>query len=301
MIKTNILLICLGLLCIEAYTQTEKPSDGTNQKFTKEFYFNQEPPGVIPELFAPGLICFPNRNEVFASYSATGNDFYFQVNDSIFYMDYKNNKWNQPKFASFLGDSGIGKYIRITADGKTFIFNRGGDIYANKLKGGIWSEPVKLSGNINSQGYECVASIAADQSVYFASHREGTKGQCDIFYSAYKNGEYQPPVAIDIFNSPRSECNILTSPENDFLIFTCYGKEDGFGSTDMYVSFQVSEGNWSEPKNMGETFNTKYADSPFSFTPDGKYFLFGRNNVIDSLDNMDIFWVDTKIFENYKE
>jgi len=63
----------------------------------------------------------------------------------------------------------------------------------------------------------------------------------------------------------------------------------------MYLSHSLGDGKWSAPVNLGEKINTRDADSPYSFSPDGKYFFFGRNNKADSIDNLDIFWVDSKI------
>ncbi|MBN1820327.1 MAG: PD40 domain-containing protein [Prolixibacteraceae bacterium] len=284
--------ILLAIFSCKSKNQTSDLEKSSKNKFSETLYFNQEPPGLTPEVFATGLVSIPGRNENFAAFSPNGGSFYFVANDTIFYMNYKDGEWTKPDVAEFLGDNGTGKYLRVSPDGNSIIFNKNGDLYVNKKDGDHWSEPVKFSNNINSEEYECVACITADQSVFYASHREGTKGQCDIFYSKFADGEYQSPVAIETFNTFRSECNILVSPQNDFLIFTCFENEDSFGSTDMYISCQLEDGNWSEPANLGEVLNTKYADSPFSFTPDGKYFLFGRNNVIDSTDNMDIFWVD---------
>ena len=295
--KNKYLIVFVCLLCIYSCSQKKNSSEIKKQTFTKEYYFNQESPGLTPKIFAPEIVSLPGRNENFAAFSPDGDSFYFVANDSIFYMNYKNKKWTKPAIATFIGDNGTGKYLRISPDGNTIIFNKDGDIYANKKEGDIWSEPIKYSNNINSEEYECVACMTDNQSIYYASHREGTKGQCDIFYSEFKNGEYQSPTTVEPFNTFRSECNILVSPQNDFLIFTCFENEDSYGSTDMYISYSLEEGGWSNPVNLGEPLNTEYADSPYSFSPDGKYFLFSRNNPIDSMDNMDIFWVDTRIFD----
>ena len=129
-------------------------------------------------------------------------------------MNFHEGKWDPPQRATFIGNNGLGKCPRISMD-NNIIYNYKGDLYECKYENHKWTGPIKFPDQINSDKFECVGSMASDESMYYASHREGTKGRCDIFYSKYLNGSYETPVNIDVFNSDRSECNILISPKND--------------------------------------------------------------------------------------
>ena len=246
--KNKFLIVFVCLLCIYSCSQKKNSSEIKEQTFLKEYYFNQKPPGLTPVVFAPGKISLPGRVESFAAYSPSGDRFYYQAGDTVLYMDFKNNEWSQPAIATFIGKNGICKYLRISSDGNTIIYNSGGDLYATKRLDDTWSEPIKFPDQVNSDRYECVACLTDDQSIYYASQRDGTKGQCDIFYSKYVDGEYQSPVPVEAFNTFRSECNVLISPNNNFIIFTCFENEDSYGSSDMYISYSLDEGNCRSQK-----------------------------------------------------
>ena len=77
-------------------------------------------------------------------------------------------------------------------------------------------------------------------------------------------------------------------------------KEPGksLGVSDFYISYQNSNGEWSELKNMGQPINSEYEENCPTLTPDGKYFMFNRRDVITGKGN--IFWVDAKIIGELK-
>jgi len=51
---------------------------------------------------------------------------------------------------------------------------------------------------------------------------------------------------------------------------------------------------------MGDKVNSDKWDAFASVTPDGKYILFNRNIGSDKYENIDIYWVDTKIIETLR-
>ena len=72
----------------------------------------------------------------------------------------------------------------------------------------------------------------------------------------------------------------------------CSIRRDGLGQGDLYISFKDKQGNWSDAINMGESINTdKHELCPF-VSANGKYLFY--------TSNQNIYWVSTKILENYK-
>ena len=67
-------------------------------------YLGQTPPGMIPEIFAPGIVSTGMRE--FASVFSPDGDLFFFSNSSapfatILFMKQINNKWTSPQVAYF--------------------------------------------------------------------------------------------------------------------------------------------------------------------------------------------------------
>jgi outer membrane protein OmpA-like peptidoglycan-associated protein len=50
-----------------------------------------------------------------------------------------------------------------------------------------------------------------------------------------------------------------------------------YGAEDLYVIFQLPDGRWSEPRNLGFSINTKLQEVSPAFSEDGKYLYFSSN------------------------
>jgi hypothetical protein len=70
-------------------------------------------------------------------------------------------------------------------------------------------------------------------------------------------------------------------------------KEDGFGSWDLYASFKDASGNWGELVNLGEPVNTPGSEGNATFSPDGRFLFYTKDE--------DIFWVSSKIIDELRE
>ncbi len=67
-------------------------------------YLGQEPPGMSPEVFAPGLISLPGERELNAVYSPNGRIFMFTRSvDGVFKMFFSYQRddgtWQEPRMA----------------------------------------------------------------------------------------------------------------------------------------------------------------------------------------------------------
>ena len=75
--------------------------------------------------------------------------------------------------------------------------------------------------------------------------------------------------------------------------------KDGYGGSDLYISFRQKDGSWGPAINMGDKVNSDNWDAYASVTPDGKYILFNRG-IDEDNENVDIYWVDAKIIETLR-
>ncbi|MGE3468256.1 MAG: hypothetical protein AB7J13_15160, partial [Pyrinomonadaceae bacterium] len=89
------------------------------------------------------------------------------------------------------------------------------------------------------------------------------------------------------------------APDESYLIFDSK-REDGFGDSDIFISYRQQNGEWGAPINLGSKINTEAWEASASVTPDGKYLFFNRNMGSDKYENVDIFWVSTEVLENLR-
>lgn len=273
-------------------------------------YLGQKPPGMTPEVFAPGTIS-TDAAEGCLSFSKDGRLLLFvrgrSEQDGIFIMEQVNEVWSKPKLAPF----SAGKYdwdFMLAPDSRTVFVSscrplrdstspeQNYRIWVSELTNGNWSKSQLLPFPINSGEHDSYPSVSEDGTLYFFSNRKGGSGKGDIYRSRKINETY--PVVENLgvpINSKYHEVDPFIAPDESYLIF-CSEKPGGFGKADFYVSFQKESGSWTEPVNMGEKINTPYSEYIPYVSPDGKYFFFTTNKP----GNRDIYWVDAKIIEEFK-
>ena len=238
---------------------------------------------IEPEIFEPGIIN-TGMNERDAAFTPDGNRIYFTIWSGSFgtivFSDKINGKWNKPKVAKFSGlYSDLEPFI--THDGKRlfFVSNRGNvenkdyDIWFMKLTDSGWSSAERLPDFINTKGNEFYPSVAKNGDLYFTAKLEESYGDEDIYCSKLLNGEYQNPENLGkSINTKLGEFNSLIAPDESYIIFSSYGRDDDKGGGDLYISFK--KGNvWQNAINMKEINSTSLDYCP-ALSPDGKTFYF---------------------------
>ena len=144
-------------------------------------------------------------------------------------------------------------------------------------------KPVNLGDSINTRYDEYINAITPDEErLYFTRKNPRNEETLDHtqefeedFYVSRRldKGWHNavnlgPPV-----NTHGNEGALNISPDGKFLFFAACGREDGFGSCDIYWSRREGDG-WSVPQNMGEAVNSPQWDSQPSFSSDGKTLYF---------------------------
>ncbi len=271
-------------------------------------YLGQKPPGLTPQVFAPGIVS-TDKSELNSVFSPDGREFYFSRSrgpgtSAIQLVTYEDGVWSPSRQVSFAtGQTDVNPSL--TTDGNTLFFGslrddtRGPkDIYVVKrLENGEWGIPKNLGAPINSEGNDNCPSVASDGTLYFHSDGLGGFGKQDIFKSEWIDGAYTEPENIGSpINTEDGEFDAFIARDEKYIIFGSDRNEGGFGKTDLYISVRLDDGSWSEAKSLGGVINSaEYELCPY-VTDDGKYFFFTsyRNG------QGDIFWVDAKILEEYK-
>lgn len=255
--------------------------------------------------------------------SATGSEVYFSLQgyqgelSSIVVVNSANEKNTKPQVASFSGQyHDLEPFL--SPDGLRLYFSsdRPLDNSAKELKDydiwyverktlkDEWSKPVNVGSPINTKDNEFYPSVTLSNNLYFTSDAAISKGKDDIFVSQFKNGKYEIPVSLsDSINSIGYEFNAFVSPDESFIVYTCYNREGGLGSGDMYISFKNKDGHWLHSQNMGKAINSNVMDyCPFVDVKTGMlYFTSKRNSVKKQLDkklSIEELLQEMSIYEN---
>ncbi|WP_373492612.1 hypothetical protein [Aquiflexum sp.] len=280
------------LLLFQCSPKTEKPPT-----FTLDFMDSDE-----ATVFGEGIISTRNFERDFAL-SPNGDELFYTIQHprtgfSIIIQSSKSgDEWTGPEVASF-SDSYSDLEPAFSPDGKKLFFSSNRpktdgaeitdmDIWYVEKETGTWGNPINVGSPVNSDKNEFFPSIAKNGNLYFTASREGGVGREDIFLCRFENGRYLEPVALDTaINSPMDEFNAFVDPDEEFLIFSAWGRKVDRGRGDLYISFKDSTDNWLPAKNLGDKINSKSLDyCPFvSF--DGKYLFFTSDRM------------DTELFKN---
>lgn len=276
-------------------------------------YLSQKPPGLTPEIFAPGTVS-TEGSELNAVISPDGNEFYFcrygpSSPTRIMIIKRENGRWSKPRVAPFSGTAFSDVDPSISTDGNTMFFgstrpngkpdSKGCDIWTVKRSSPAdqWSDPVILQGPVNTPENENYAFTSGQGTLFFQSNGHGGLGGLDIFKSEFKNGKFQKPENLgNAVNSEYNDYDAFIAPDESYIIFSSKDRPEGRGSGDLYISFKKRNGDWSNAKNMGGGVNSGVMDLCPVVTPDGKYLFFTSRRT----GNGDIYWVSSKIIENFR-
>ncbi|MCP4724956.1 MAG: hypothetical protein GY863_07970 [bacterium] len=273
-------------------------------------YLGQKPPGMIPEVFAPGIISTDGFNGS-SGFSMNADMFVFRLiedpSKEIFVTYMIDGKWTQPVQASWDSKYREGDFA-IAPDGRTLYFTSKrplkGDteefekvnIWKTVITGTGWSEPEIAVDQINLKYLEAYPTITRDGIMYFFSRRPGGIGKADIYLSESDNGKYTDAVNLGkSINTEYEEWDPFIAPDESYIIFSST-KPESIGRDDMYISFKLDTGSWTTAIHMGDKLNsTKSQNRPY-VTPDGKYLFFTS----DRTGNREVYWVDAKIIDTFK-
>ena len=189
---------------------------------------------------------FPNVRDV--AISPEGNTICFSAQSvmgntsAIITVSKHDNVWNTPKVASFSG-----QYFDIepffSSDGLSLYFASNRPLDSNNIETkdfdiwyvkrtsihDKWSQPINIGAPINTKYDEFYPSLSLNNNLYFTCDNPTLNRKDDIYISEFKDGKYTTPKALsDAINSDGYEFNAFIASDESFLIYTCYGRKDGF-------------------------------------------------------------------------
>ncbi len=295
--KKYYILILISTVFLSACNDKKKVKHGVNATIAS--YFDQKPPGLIAEIFAPGIISLNERYEHSVSFSPKLDEIYFtgskkDSSASVYYTKLKNKKWSKPEKANFTKGrkkEEMESFMNLSGDKIYFtaydsIFGDEKIWYVDRLKDS-WSEAKKLDSPINDDMVFYSNQAKNGDLYYFNISKRKT------YYAPIKNGEFPNTKEINIRG-----VHAFISPDGDYLVINSRNQKNEQRKSDIYVYFKKEDQTWSEPINLGEGVNSNFAETCPSITPDGKYLFFGRYEEKGGESN--IYWVSTKVIQRLK-
>ncbi len=171
-----------------------------------------------------------------------------------------------------------------TPDGKTVYFEKwdmtdmdvkNAAIYTSTLGGdGNWTEPVKVVGDINVDGYASVQPMLTLDGKYllYASNKPGGEGGLDLWYASLEGDKLGKSTNFGkTINTAANEKSPFYFEPSKQLVFANEGRV-GMGGYDLFTAKGTIGGTWSDPQNMGYPVNSQKNEEYF-FNDDDKFLL----------------------------
>lgn len=295
--KTTKLLILTLAISLNAVFAQEKTGDDPGFPPLEDRYFGEKPPGLIPVAFAPDIVS-PEGLFEGGNFSPDMKNFYFSRKNgkyekrTFFVIRYENNKWGNESETDI-------KWPNYSRDGNIMYK---GNKYRERTDTG-WSE-LKSMGPPFTDMHIMGISVSDKGTFFFDQWAEkDTIGA--ISYSRLINGKYEPRQKLGKeINTGTWIAHPKIAPDESYLIWDVK-REDGYGGSDIYISFRQKDGSWLPAMNMGAQINTAYHESGAGLTPDGKYLFFSRGEWEVREDGTTnwvgkSYWVDAQVIENLR-
>ena len=253
-------------------------------------WLGQEPPGLTPKPFAPGIVSTEHW-EYGGAFTPDLKEFYLLRSggkyESATFVVYKqeNNRWQEQVISGWAGQPVV------SPDGKTLHLGRR---YMARTDAG-WSEVKNLDAPFKD--LPIMRLSASVSGTYFFDTYDKENPAFPLRYSRLIDGKYEDPKILGPeINTGTYLNHPFIAPDESYLLWDAK-REDGFGDSDIYISFRKPDGSWGEAINLGDKVNTGAWEASASVTPDGKYLFFNRNMGSSNYENVDIFWVDARVIE----
>jgi hypothetical protein len=255
-------------------------------------YLGQKPPGMTPEMFAPGIVSIDKYSEFVCIFTPDGMECVFDCygdneyqNGVVFTSRVENGKWIKPEIHEMFEKIGEIFLPTLSPDGKYWFFTSKTLPVPEGAKGILpmyfikktttgWTEPKYFAESIH-------ASAMFDGTVYINSGRE-FKIHPDL------------NTIVDLYGATLFDAgHSVISPDGSYLIFD-NGELPRHGDCRLFVSFKNNDNSWTDPVSLGKQIKM-HAFCAW-ITPDEKYIFF------HSQDNRkgNIYWVSADIINELR-
>jgi len=281
--KTHFTLILMTSLFFCSCNTKKENSIDNDLSTIERPYFGQNIPSLTPEVFDPSIF-FKKGSALKGVFVPGMKEFYFTTSSafpfspSVIVFREENRVWKKYDFYSPNGK------------GSTMMYSK--DKYIERTDSG-WSEIKSLGAPYDSIPIMRLTASSNGTLVFDERTRDGTGV---LRYSRLINGKREAPKPLSKeINTGKWTAHPFIAPDESYIIWDSE-REDGYGDSDMYISFRQKDGSWGAAINFGDTINTDGEDGGGYVTSDGKYLSYCPR----CKPPYDRMWVDAKIIETLR-
>jgi hypothetical protein len=249
-------------------------------------HLGQKPPGKKAELFAPGLIDYEvhespiisqDEKEIIIISMAQGSKYYKMVN----------GVWSSHAVIPFdIPENCNGMFVSPSGKRVYFLIWEGDDedFYFIEKQGDGWTAIRSLGDEVNAFPTHWQFTTARNENLYFSSGGS-------ILVSVFDGTKHVKPVPSKLESNENLEGGTpFIAPDESYLIYC--------RDNDLYISYQLKNNQWTEPKSLGPSINMEGCfDLCPKISPNGKYLFFISRR---SGPDFRIYWADAGFIENLK-
>ena len=174
---------------------------------------------------------------------------------------------------SLLSRPGVGSNTRKASEYRLKAFNFAIEYAKTHPARNYVFAPYNLGDSINTNESEYFPSMPVDGRTLIFTRRLNNYNE-DFFASHKIDTTWGKAFRLNgSINTPQNEGAQSISQDGNWLVFTGCNRPDGFGSCDLYISYQTNEG-WSEAINLGGKINSDQWDSQPCLSPDKRDLYF---------------------------
>jgi ankyrin repeat protein/poly(3-hydroxybutyrate) depolymerase len=261
-------------------------------------YLGQSAPGLVPRLFAPGIVS-SEEHETNIAFTPDGRELCVsgisadQTRRWIRFMRLESGRWTAPAPVPF-ASGGADFEASYAGGGRQLFFSsnrplkkgdppkRDMDVWVVERTDEAWGEPTNLGPAVNGESNEYMPSADRAGNLYFERY--------GLNIARWQNGAYLPATRVDIAGAVNPG-HPFVAPDGSYLLFDA--RPPGAGTANQYgvlfVAFRLKDGSWSPAVRLLESMGARVYESCPTVSPDGQYLFFGRDD--------DIYWVSAKVID----
>lgn len=250
----------------------------------------ENPPDLIPKIFAKDIISIPDRFEYGLAISPNWDEIFFSAENPggglMVMRKLADGTWTNPEVANLRKNRSWEFEAFYSSDGQKLFFssdvNDTSRIWYAEKELNNWFLPKMLDSPVNSTPVFW-ATVSNDNTMYYTN-----LAVFRIYKSNLVNSKY---LKIENIGLPFG-VHPFVSRDGSFILFN--------GKGDIYITFKDKDEKWSNPIKLGSLINTsEYVETCPSLSPDEKYIFFSRYN--DLNEKSDIYWVSSSIIDKIRK
>ncbi len=317
--KTTKVLIVIWMITLKAVCAQED---------TPIPYFGQKPPGLIPEIFAQGIISLDQYSEASITFSPDMKELFFARRKSgeshnLYTMKWTDGQWSNAALAPFSTNKEyLDFHPRFSPRGDRLYFGSTRPLgdesdstemqrwrskatleklhlwYVERSHVG-WGQPIPLIEKPFEGRFIMCATPSGNGNLYFTSKEQDDKLADEGIYVAKKEGgEYNKFEKLsDMINGHgKWIAHPFVAPDESYVIYDAE-RSTGEDNGDLYVSFHKN-GRWSESYSLGPEINTGLSQGAATVSPDGKFLFF--RSAQEGKETSSLFWVSTAVIDRLR-